>query len=266
MKKKRSILIFILIVAFVLLACALPLPGSGQSEGGDQTEAEESQASEVEEVEEAEEIEEAETEEGEEAEEVESEEAEDVSEESYDINDAKPKLKEFILRPEDLPNDYRVPSGGERRFNNEGLINQIGELEAKEYIVATGRVDGWRIELERVNKEDIAPGRFESEVELFETNEGARTALTPEWFKAYQEDYVESTWIEDGCDIGDKCIFYYHEKYDDAAGLTTVTYEVAFVHRNLLVWILARGLDVDMSQDYVLDVAQSVYDKISRYD
>lgn len=255
MKKKRPILIFILIVAFVLIACALPLPGLGQSDGGDQTEAEESQASEVEE---AEEVEEVEAEEG--------EEAEEVSEESYAINDAKPKLKEFILRPEDLPDDYRIPSGGERRFNNERLINQIGEIEAKEYIVATGRVDGWRIELERVNKEDIAPGRFESEVELFETNGGARLALTPEWFKAYQEDYPESTWIEDGCDIGDKCIIYYHEKYDDATGLTTVTYEVAFAHRNLLVWILARGLDIDMSQDYVLDVAQSVYDKISQYD
>ena len=243
MKKNQSTLVFILIVALVLLACALPLPGLGQSEG----DAQEDQASEVEEVEEAEDAEE-----GEEA--------------GYNVNATQGKLSEFLLHPEDLPDDYRIPSGGEKRWSNKGLINEIGEVEAKEYIVATGRVEGWRIELERVNKEDIAPGRFQSEVELFETNEGARLALTPEWFKAYQEDYAESTWIEDGCEIGDKCIFYFHEKYDPATELTTVTYEVAFVHRNVLVWVLGRGLDIDMSQDYVLDAAQSVYDKISRYD
>jgi hypothetical protein len=236
MKKNRSTLVFILIVAIVFSACALPLPGLVQPEG-EEGEAEGAQA---------------------------VEEGEEAAEASYNVNSTQAKLSEFLLRPEDLPDDYRIPSGGEKRWSNKGLINEIGEVEAKEYIVATGRVEGWRIELERVNKEDIAPARFESTVELFETNEGARLALTPEWFKAYQEDYAESTWIEDGCDIGDDCIFYFHEKYDPAAELTTVTYEVAFVHQNVLVWVLGRGLDIDMSQEYVLDAARSVYDRISK--
>lgn len=249
MKKYAYLPILILIVATLFSACALPSASMPDSGGAEESEVEESQASEIEEP----------TEE-------EVEQADETSVESFDINAAKGKLKEFILRPEDLPDEYRVPSGGENRFNNLGLINEIGEIPAKEYIVATGRVDGWSIKLERVNKEDIVPGRFESEVELFETNEGARTALSPEWFKAYQDDYVESTWIEDGCDLGADCIFYSHEKYDDATGLTTLTYEVAFVHRNVLVWILGRGLEIDMNQEYVLNAAQSVYDKISQYE
>lgn len=236
MKNKRTYLIFILIVAVVFSACALPLPGIGQQEG-EEIEAEEAQT---------------------------VEEGGEAAEAGYSVNTTQGKLSEFVLRPDDLPDDYRIPSGGESRWSNKGLINELGEVEAKEYIVATGRVDGWRLELERANKEDIAPSRFESTAELFESNEGARLALTPEWFKAYQEDYPESTWIEDGCDIGDECIFYFHEKYDAATELTTLTYEVAFVHQNVLIWILGRGLEIDMSQDYVLDAAQSLYDRISQ--
>ncbi len=191
-----------------------------------------------------------------------------VPEASFNVTDALSHLDDFVLQPEDLPHSYRVPVGGESRYTNTTVVNEMGELPAKKYIVATGRVDGWRISLERARKADIAPARIESTMELFETNEGARLALTPEWFKAYQTGYSEAeiTWIEDGCSIGDGCILYTHKLFNPASNLTTTTYEVAFVYRNVLVWVMGRGLDVEMSADYMIAAAQAVYDRISQFE
>lgn len=187
---------------------------------------------------------------------------------AFSVADALSHLSDFALQREDLPHDYYVPSGGETRYTNTQLVYELGELEAKKYIVATGRVDGWRIELERAKKADIAPARIVSTMELFETSEGARLALSPEWFKAYKSDYTkdEITWIENGCQIGDMCLLYMHKAFDPSSNLTTTTYEIAFAYRNVMVWIWASGLDIEMNADYVINAAQAVYDRISSFE
>lgn len=186
----------------------------------------------------------------------------------FSVADALSHLSDFALQREDLPNDYYVPSGGETRYTNTQLVYELGELEAKKYIVATGRVDGWKIELNRSNKADIAPARIVSTMELFETNEGARLALSPEWFKAYKSDYTkdEITWLDNGCQVGDQCLLYTHKSFDPSSNLTTTTYEIAFAYRNVVVWIWASGLDIEMNADYVINAAQAVYDRISRFE
>jgi hypothetical protein len=184
---------------------------------------------------------------------------------SFDAGVTVAKLPEFVLRPEDLPDQYRFLSGGESRFANIILINEQGEIEAKEYIVATERVDGWRTKLERVNKEDIAPAAFESQVELFESNQGAQAAISPDWYPAYQEGAEQVKWVEEGCNLGEECLFYYYRSHDPAANLTKLRYEVAFTYRNLLVWVMGRGLEIDMDPEYVLNAAQAIHDKLDQY-
>jgi len=173
-------------------------------------------------------------------------------------------LGNYILRPEDLPHKYRIPAGGEARVSNLGVIQQIGEVEGKRYILATGRVDGWSIELERKNKEDIAPITFQSTIEVFESHEGALTALSPEWFKAYKNEKKKPEWVEGGCDLGDQCLFYYYKTLDPATNLTKLEYDVAFVYKNVLVWVMGRGLDIDVNPDYVLNAARILFDKLNR--
>lgn len=182
--------------------------------------------------------------------------------------DPEAMAKEFtnlILRPDDLPNQYRIPPGGESRYANKNVLNEMGEIQAKQYFLATKRVDGWRIEMERVNKEDIAPAHLESTLTIYETSDGAAAALTPDWFKAYKEEDREIV-FDEGCDVGDECLFYHSQRYDPANEITVVTYEVAFRYRNVVVWILARGLDIDMSPDYVLNVAQIAFNKLQEYE
>jgi len=171
-------------------------------------------------------------------------------------------LGDYVLRPADLANPYRVPVDGERRISNLGVIQQMGEVEGKHYIVSTGRVDGWYMQLERKKKEDVAPGVMESGIELFDSSQGAELALSPDWFKAYKDENKTPTWIDKGCDIGDQCLFYYYQSIDPATNLTRLEYNVAFVYKNVVVWVMGRGLDIDVEPDYVLQAARAVFNRL----
>jgi hypothetical protein len=141
------------------------------------------------------------------------------------------------------------------------VLQERGEVEGKRYIVATGRVDGWYMTLERRHKEDIAPAFYESRLELFTTAEGARLALQPEWFLAYQEDAAPAP-VEGGCSLGENCQFYYTERLEKTTNLTYLQYHIAFTYRNVLVWVMGRGLDVDVSPDAVREAAQIILNKL----
>ncbi len=177
--------------------------------------------------------------------------------------DLQTAMSDLVLRPDDLPNDYLIPSGGEGRYANLAMINERGELLGKKYIVASKRVDGWQIKMTRANKEDIAPSYLESTIEIFEDSEGAKKAISKDWYKIYQTDEELPTF--DDCNIGDECIMYHSSKHNAASNLTTLRYEVAFRYRNVMVWVMGRGLDVDVSPDYVLDAAKKVYDKLELF-
>jgi hypothetical protein len=172
------------------------------------------------------------------------------------------QLGAFILRPEDLAVAYKIPVDGERRISNAGVLQERGEVEGKRYIVATRRVDGWYLQLERRHKEDISPAFYESRLELFETQDGAELALQPEWFQANQDPDNTPSMVEGGCNIGSNCTFYYFETLDKVTNLTHLQYHMTFTYRNLLVWVMGRGLDIDVSPDFVREAAQTILTKL----
>ena len=168
----------------------------------------------------------------------------------------------YVLRPDDLPHSYTLSEDGERHITTLRLINEWGELEAKTYVRNTGRIDGWWLQLKRTNKSDFAPGAFESSIELFETQEGARTAMAPDNFLLHKDESREYTLVDGGCDLGDHCEFYYSEREDPNTELITAQYNVAFTYKNAFVWVMARGLTVDLEANYVLEAANSVLGKL----
>ena len=182
----------------------------------------------------------------------------------FDAGKMETQLSKYVIRDEDLPHKYRLPPDGEFVLSTKVIINEMGELQAKKYVLATGRVNGWGIRLEREHKEDFAPLDIESRIELFESSDGAKLALSPEWYPAYKGD-SGVTWVDGGCAIGDECLIYFSEKHDAASQITTTRYEVAFVYRNVLVWVMGRGLDVDVTPEYILDAAQKIYEKLDFY-
>lgn len=200
----------------------------------------------------------------EEAEEEAPAEAPDVKESkgTFDTVAMVEDLDLFILRSEDMPNAYRIVVNGEQHVNNKNVINKVGEVAGKRYIAATDRVDGWSLELERVNKEDLVPYTMFSQIEVFEGSEGAQTAFGQDWFPAYTDEDRTPKWVEGGCDYGDACVMYYYETLDPATELTTLEYHVAFVYNNTLAHVYGRGLDFDMKPDYIVEVAGILFDKI----
>lgn len=171
-------------------------------------------------------------------------------------------LGDFVLRPDDMSHSYYVPDGGEQRKATIRLIQDMGEVEAKTYVRDTRRVDGWWIKLQRANKIDFAPGAFESSLELFDNADGAQMAMSPAYYELFQDGDRSYSQVDGGCDLGDFCEFYYSEKEDPTTELITAQYNIAFTYKNAFVWVMARGLEIDMDSDYVLDAAGLVFNKL----
>lgn len=172
------------------------------------------------------------------------------------------RLGEYLLRPDDMPDPYFVPDGGEQRKATIRLIQDMGEIEAKTYVKDTGRVDGWWVELHRTNKADFAPGAFESSIELFDDADGAQMAMSPAYYVLYQDEDRSYSQVDGGCDLGDNCVFFYSEKEEPTTELISAQYNIAFTYKNAFVWVMARGLEIDMDADYVLEAANLVFDKL----
>ncbi len=169
---------------------------------------------------------------------------------------------DFVVRPEDLPDEFHIVAGSELPWTNKSIVLEMGEVQGKTYISETGRVDGWQMRLKRTDRTDIAPAVVESTIEIFETKDGARLALSEDWFKAYQDEDRDPDFISGGCNLGDECILYSYTDYDPATQLTYVRYEIAFVYENVLVWIGTDGLDIDHDESYLLDAAQVILDRL----
>lgn len=173
---------------------------------------------------------------------------------------------DYVLRPDDLEVNYFIKSGGEKRRGNRLIILEMKEVEGKNYVLDTGRVDGWYVNLRKSDRTDIAPSTYTNTIDIFETKEGARLALSPEYFKAYSDDEREFEFLDENCNYGDECILYTAERFDAATGLTVIRYDVAFVYGNVLVWISATGLDVDISEEDIHEATQIVVDKLEGFE
>ena len=173
---------------------------------------------------------------------------------------------DYVLRPDDLEVNYFIESGGEKRRGNRLIILEMKEVEGKNYVLDTGRVDGWYVNLRKSDRTDIAPSTYTNTIDIFETKEGARLALSPEYFKAYSDDEREFEFLDENCNYGDECILYTAERFDAATGLTVIRYDVAFVYGNVLVWISATGLDVDISEEDIHEATQIVVDKLEGFE
>jgi hypothetical protein len=185
----------------------------------------------------------------------------DASEGLFDVEAMVDGLEYYVMRPEDMPDAYKIVVDGEQHMTNLKVINSVGEVEGKHYLAATGREDGWYLELGRVHKADLIPATIKTYLQVYDTAEGAQTAFT-DYLDPYIDEESEAHFIEDACDLGDACVMYYYERLEPTTETTILQYEVAFVYKNTLAVVMGRGLDVDMNPDYLLNIASLMFDKI----
>jgi hypothetical protein len=172
--------------------------------------------------------------------------------------------KDMVLRPSDLETAYHIDTGQEKRLANTTLVQEMGQVAGKSYVSATGRVDGWYLQLRRTNSSSFGPATFTSTVEVFNTVDGALVAMSSEYHPLYNSTDRDYDVVEGGCNLGRNCTLFTSQKFDPASSLTTLRYDVLFTYQNVLVWVSGTGLDVELTPDMVIDAGEIVLNKLSQ--
>ncbi len=157
----------------------------------------------------------------------------------------------LICQEADLPGEYILLedlSGA--RPNEELSIDTENPAESEQYIEATGRLEGWENRFMLVVPTQTLPGFVLCEVVKFGSSEGANTALN--WPVNETREVLE---VER--QLGDAMTFtkISFKAPDDS---TWIDYRVEFTYRNLLGAVSTYAPENIASQDYVLEIAETL--------
>lgn len=166
----------------------------------------------------------------------------------------------LVLRPTDLTARYRAIL--DFQYPNEDL--PFKKASARDsYITLTGRVDGWETTLERIDSNTPGPFEYTSRVEIFETVEGAKDAISPEYFWAYTNVRgAPDELINNNCVLASECVLFQTIPPSPKAGEATLRYDVAFRYQNVVVWISINGAKEDLTKTQALDAARIIFEKL----
>ena len=85
--------------------------------------------------------------------------------------------QDFLLSPEELGTQYAPQDAGAESPNSDVVA---GRADGEDYIAATGRQIGWRMEFNRTGNGDTPP-YIVNVVNTYQTAEGAQLVLSREW-------------------------------------------------------------------------------------
>jgi hypothetical protein len=165
--------------------------------------------------------------------------------------------EEYILLPEDLPHKYILNRGDSTPHVNSEILSARGIEDGKAYLEATGRLGGWIIWYECVERTAIAPEWIRSYVVMYDSVDGPDIAKLPDW------DWVDEDYeiIEMDLDLGEwNRVSIYKER--QPSGKYYVVYSIEFNYRNVWTEILGAGLESDVRHEYLENAARAVLVKL----
>lgn len=176
-------------------------------------------------------------------------------------------MDEYPLRPVDMEYAYNVDPGSDRRLTNALFTSEFGASFGKQFIQATGRVDGWNVSMQRAGLYDFTPEYVQSRVDIYNDANGAKAALSDEWFWAYNVvDLTPDEVLDTSCGLGNECISYMYSEVKAGAGAITERYDVVTRYKNVVVWVYIKGQQGEVSEDLALSYAQTVLDNVKVLD
>ncbi len=177
------------------------------------------------------------------------------------------KMNTFVLRPADMEYAYNIDAGSDHRQTNAQFISEFGAGYGKQFVQATGRQDGWNVAMQRVGLYDFTPQYIQSRVEIYSDASGASTALSDEWFWAYNvESLTPDQVLDKSCSVGNDCISYMTSEAKAGAGAISERYDVVTRYKNVVIWVYAKGQQGEVSEDLVLQYAQTMLDSVKALD
>jgi len=168
----------------------------------------------------------------------------------------------FLMTKDDLPKDarYYLPnSGWISPHRNSEIISGWGVEEGREYLAATGRVDGWFVYYDRGTQTVIAPQEMYDNVVMYKTAEGA--ALIMDKYSTCADpdkDYVEQDIDFKIGDMTHVCTW----REMQSSGENRMVIRIEFTYRNYYHAVSGWGWEDEVNLEYVEGVARTLLTKL----
>ena len=95
------------------------------------------------------------------------------------------------------------------------------------------------------------------------TYSGAKTALSQDWFWAYTiEDRAPDEFLDKSCNVGSNCVTFMYSEAKPGSGSIVERYDAALRYKNVVIWVMIKGYQGEVSEALVLDYAQMVLNKV----
>jgi hypothetical protein len=157
--------------------------------------------------------------------------------------------QDLLLNPEDLPGAYTLMEDLSGNRPNENLMMNSDDPEARDqYLERTKRIAGWENRFMLMEPTQTLPGFILNQVIVYESIDGAQTALT--WPMVQTRETVETERV-----IGDSMILTMM-LFNAPDNSVWIDYRVEFVYKNLLGAVSTYAPEAFADLDYTLDLAE----------
>jgi hypothetical protein len=170
--------------------------------------------------------------------------------------------RRFLLEAEDLPRQaaYYIPHASwTSSHHNEAVLEAWGEEVGSEYILETGRLDGWWVAFRRGTPDLEAPEEIFHNLVMYETADGARLALTDFGVDVLDERYEK---LDRQVEIGGES-FCFLRVEPQAEGEDLVWYRIETAYRNYVSIVHGHGEAAAFDYEYVEAIAHTVVQKLA---
>jgi len=165
--------------------------------------------------------------------------------------------QELLLTPEELPGTYSLLQDLSGERPNESLTMDSEDPEARDqYLEQTGRIAGWEDRYMVMEFTQDLPGFILNQVVVYESIEGAQTALNWPSVQTREPMEIDRT-------IGDATTLTMmpFNAPDDSAW---IDYRVEFTFRNLLGAVSTYAPEEVATPDYVLQLAENLLENFQK--
>jgi hypothetical protein len=161
--------------------------------------------------------------------------------------------QELLLEISDLPGDYLLMEELSGEKPNQDLTMETDNPDAlNAYLERTGRISGWENRYLLIEPTRTLPGFIINQIVVFNSIEGAQTALN--WPTAETRQLVE---IEP--QIGEKMLVTMMP-FTTPNGSNWIDYRVEFTYQNLMVTITTYAPEAIATPEYALELAIHLVD------
>lgn len=175
--------------------------------------------------------------------------------------------QKMLCTDKELPEEgkYYIPGPDWMSVNtNEEVISIRGVEAGRNYVIKTGRVTGWWVDMKRGTRAASLPEELGCGVYMFKTSEGAKIALTK--FNSVETDTKKLGWryLNQDIELGDanNVIALYRT---DSGGNRNTNIQIEIVYKNLLITVDGYAYrEEDVPLNVLISTMTKIFERIKQ--